>query len=173
MTQSVSVINVKKQQVFGGQPFGNLWVGDFQFSTTSGGLEASNPINTTQLGVGDKVFLGILPEGLLLLDTKVIVSTAFNGSVTCSLGFQYVNGVDSTVTPQNTSYFGSGLVLSSQAVLRDTAYNAPVKIAAPINNPPTFPQDGGDAYLVLTVAGASITQVGVLDVIVQGIMQGQ
>jgi hypothetical protein len=90
----------------------------------------------------------------------LIISDAFAASTTCKIGFQYVDGVDSTAVPQNDAFFfAAGTVLSSLARLVNSATVAPVVLPK-------------DAYLILTNAGANHSAVGILDVIVTGEVVG-
>ncbi|MNV91950.1 hypothetical protein D3C71_1864960 [compost metagenome] len=107
------------------------------------------------LGIGDKVYLQMLPEGFRLEDSQTIVSVALTAAVTGSLGFEYADGVDSAEVPQDAAYFGAGLVLNATGRLRTASVKAPVTLAK-------------EAYLVLTIAGAANAKAGRVDVIVHG-----
>ena len=107
------------------------------------------------IAIGDKLILQSLPKGMLLEDAQVIISTAMTASVTGSLGFEYADGVDSAVVPQDAAYFGAGLVLSSAARLRCATAKAPVVLEKTAN-------------LILTTAGAVNAKVSQLDFIVHG-----
>ena len=133
---------------------GNVTTYRAELSTNAAG-GALNANSTTALAIADVVLLAVLPEGFVLEDSQVIVSTAFTASVTGSLGFAYADGVDSTEVPQDAAYFGAGLVLSSAARLRNVVAKAPVKLPK-------------EAYLTLTIAGAANAKAARLDVIVHG-----
>ena len=105
------------------------------------------------------VRLGVLPAGFKLLDSQVIVSDAFTAAVTTSIGFAYVDGVDSAAVPQSANYFGAGLSLAATARLRNATTNAPV----------TLPKD---AYLILTTAGAANAAAGIADILIDGVLTG-
>ena len=107
------------------------------------------------IAIGDKLILQSLPKGMLLEDAQVIISTAMTASVTGSLGFEYADGVDSAVVPQDAAYFGAGLVLSSAARLRCATAKAPVVLEKTAN-------------LILTTAGVANAKVSQLDFIVHG-----
>lgn len=119
----------------------------------AGGAINANVI--TPLAVNDVVTLNVMPAGMVLHDETIIVSTPFSAGVTASLGFMYVDGIDRTDVPQDPAYFGNGIVLGAIARLRTVAANALVRLPK-------------EAYLVLTITGAGNTQVGVMDVIVDG-----
>ncbi len=127
-------------------------------SNTSGA--AVNSDSTSAIGNGDKVRIGILPAGMCLDDALFIVSDAFTALVTADIGFEYVDGVDSTDVPQDADYFGTAITLHTAG--RDPADNATVR-------PVTLPND---AYLIVATAGADNAAVDVLDVIVRGEMVG-
>lgn len=144
---------------FGGfTPYGNLTTLRAKLETNAAGAAIAAD-STAAIGLGDVVILEKLPAGLLLEDAQVIVSTAMTALVTGSLGFIYVDGVDSTVVPQDAAYFGAGLVLNATGRLRTTSVKAPVKLPK-------------EAYLVLTTAGAANAKASRLDVIVHGERMG-
>lgn len=116
---------------------------------------AINANVSTPLAVNDVVVLNVMPAGMVLHDETIIVSTPFSAGVTASLGFVYADGIDRTDIPQNPTYFGAGIVLSTVARLRTVAANALVRLPK-------------EAYLVMTITGAGNTQAGVLDVLVDG-----
>ena len=149
------VLNLKQ---FGGTPYGNKATLEFNLTTNAIGAFADSDV-ATAVQSGDKIRLGVLPAGFRLEDSEVIVSDAFSASVTANLGFEYVDGVDSTAVPQSATYFGSALALSSAARLRNATTNAPV----------TLPKD---AYLILTTGGAANAVVGVADIFIEGVLTG-
>ena len=149
---------VLNQKQFGGTPYGNKATLEFNLATNAIGAFADSDV-ATAVQSGDKIRLGVLPAGFRLEDSEVIVSDAFSASVTANLGFEYVDGVDSTAVPQSATYFGSALALSSAARLRNATTNAPV----------TLPKD---AYLILTTGGAANAVVGVADIFIEGVLTG-
>ena len=149
---------VLNQKQFGGTPYGNKATLEFNLTTNAIGAFADSDV-ATAVQSGDKIRLGVLPAGFRLEDSKVIVSDAFTAAVTANLGFEYVDGVDSTAVPQSATYFGSALALSSAARLRNATTNAPV----------TLPKD---AYLILTTGGAANAVVGVADIFIEGVLNG-
>lgn len=149
---------VLNQKQFGGTPYGNKTSLEFNLVTNAIGAFADSDV-ATGIQSGDKVRLGVLPAGMRFEDSQVIVSDAFSASVTANLGFEYVDGVDSTAVPQSATYFGSALALSSAARLRNATTNAPV----------TLPKD---AYLILTTGGAANAVVGVADIFIEGVLTG-
>ncbi len=149
---------VLNQTQFGGTPYGNVTALAYNLTTNAVGAFVDSDV-ATGIALGDVVRLGVLPAGLKLQDSQVIVSDAFTALVTGSLGFAYVDGVDSTAVPQDAAYFGTGLVLNATGRLRNATVKAPV----------TLPKD---AYLILTTAGAANAAAGVADVIVEGVLTG-
>ena len=149
---------VLNQKQFGGVPYGNKTSLEFSLVTNAIGAFADSDV-ATAVQSGDKIRLGVLPAGFRLEDSEVIVSDAFTAAVTANLGFEYVDGVDSTAVPQSATYFGSALALSSAARLRNATTNAPV----------TLPKD---AYLILTTGGAANAVVGVADIFIEGVLTG-
>lgn len=149
---------IASQKQFGGVPYGNKTVLDYNLTTGATGAFTDSD-TTAAIGLGDVVRLGIIPAGFKVYDSQVIVSDAFTALVTANLGFAYVDGVDSTAVPQSATHFGSGLVLNAVGRLRNATTNAPV----------TFPKD---VYLIATTAGAANAVVGVLDVFLEGVLTG-
>lgn len=142
-------------QQFGGfTPYGNLTTLRSTLETTSTGA-AINSNSTAALASGDVVVLNELPEGFLLEDALLVVSTAMTASVTGSLGFVYADGVDSTAVPQDAAYFGSSLNLAAAGRLRTASTKAPVQLPK-------------KAYLVLTIGGANNAKASRVDVVVHG-----
>lgn len=151
-TQKLKNIGVNQ---FGGfTPYGNVTVLRATLETGAAGALSGGITNTT-IAAGDKVHLQTLPAGMTLEDAIVVVSTAMTAAVTGSLGFEYVDGVDSTEVPQDAAYFGAGLVLSAAGRLRMATTKALVKLPK-------------EAYLVLTTAGATNVKASRLDVMVYG-----
>ena len=132
---------------------GNITSYRFPLDTAANG-SAKNSTSQAALAIGDVVDLGGLPAGMVLEDSQVVVKTALTAAVTGSLGFAYADGVDSADVPQDAAYFGSALVLSAAARLR----NGVAKLV-------TLPKD---ARLVLTIDGADNAKAGALVAIVHG-----
>ena len=149
------VLNLKQ---FGGTPYGNKTTLEFGLVTNAVGAFTDSDV-ATGIQSGDKIRLGVLPAGFRPDDSQVIVSDAFSASVTANIGFEYVDGVDSAAVPQNATYFGSAVALSSAARLRNATTNAPV----------TLPKD---AYLIVTTGGAANAVVGVADIFIEGVLTG-
>ena len=139
-------------------PYGNAWSQGYHFETTSAGIFSDSDL-TTAVQSADVVRIGILPAGLELHDIVAIISDAFTGSTTASIGFAYIDGVDVTAVPQSATYFASALATDSTGVSRKTAVTAPIKLPK-------------DAYLILTIGGAAHASAGILDVIVKGVWRG-
>lgn len=156
---NVTKNNVRKLQQYAG-PQGNAWRDKFNFTTNASGVFVDSD-QTTAVVQTNVVRIGILPAGLELHDALAIVSDAFTAVTTAKVGFEYVDGVDSTAVPQDDDYFFAAL--ATNAAGRTRAANTAV---APV----TLPKD---AYLILTVAGADHASAGVLDLIVEGIHKGQ
>jgi len=149
---------ILNQRQFGGVPYGNKTVLDFNLTTNATGAFIESDV-ATGIALGDKVRLGVLPAGFRMTDSQAIISTAFTALVTANLGFEYVDGVDSAAVPQSATYFGTGLVLNAVGRLRNATTAAPV----------TLPKD---AYLILTTAGAANAKVAVLDINIEGVLTG-
>ena len=149
---------ILNQAQFGGVPYGNKSVMRYNLTTNAVGAFVDSDV-ATGIALGDVVRLGVLPAGMTIYDSQVIVSDAFTALVTANVGFAYVDGVDSAAVPQSATYFGSALVLNAVGRLRNATTNAPI----------TLPKD---AYLIATTAGAANAVVGVADVFVEGILTG-
>lgn len=139
-------------------PYGNKFADTFRYETNSSGVALVSDA-AAATAINDKVRLGIIEAGTVLLDATVVVSDAFAASTTADIGFEYVDGVDSTAVPQDADYFFAGQATSSTALARKATATAPVRLPK-------------DAYLVLTRKGAADSAVGILDVIVDGIKEG-
>ena len=154
ITQSQSAHNN-----LGVTPYGNLTALHFVLETNAVGA-AINSSSTAAIAIGDVVRLGVLPAGFKLVDSQVVVQNGLTTGVTGKLGFAYVDGVDVVgVAAQDDDYFGTGLVLSAAARLRNATSNSAV----------TLPKD---AYLTLTTAGAANAKAARVEVTVLGIVQG-
>ena len=144
---------------FGGfTPYGNVTTIRATLQTNATGA-AIHSDSAAAIGVADVVVLEKLPEGFLLEDAQVIVSTPMTASATGSLGFIYADGVDSTDVPQDAAYFGAGLNAATAGRIRTAGTKAPVRLAK-------------EAYLVWTQAGAANAKASRIDVIVHGERMG-
>lgn len=139
-------------------PYGNLFSDVFRFQTNATGAVVDSDV-ATAVQVNDVVRIGILPAGLVIHDAVAIVSDAFAASTTADVGFEYVDGVDSTVVAQDADYFFAAQATSSTARARMATANAPVRLPK-------------DAYLIVTRKGAVDSAVGIMDVVVTGIQEG-
>lgn len=138
-----------------GAPYGDTVALPYRFETNASGIPVGTDA-TTALIATDVVRVGLLPAGTRLLDHVAVISDAFTASATYSMGFAYVDGVDSTEVPQNAAYFAAAATaLSAVAVQRKTTTTAPV----------TLPKD---AWLTMTHAGATHSSVGVMDITIFG-----
>lgn len=156
---TVTKKQVLTEQQFGGVPYGNKTSLPFTFETNSSGAMV-NSDQTTAVLTTDKVRFGVLPAGFRIEDSLAIVSDAFTATSTAKIGFEYVDGVDSTAVPQDDDYFHAALAWSSQ--LRTRANNLAVR-------PITLPKD---AYLTIVVGTAALDAAGKLDLLVQGVLNG-
>ena len=144
---------------YGGMsPYGNTSNNKFTLETTATGA-AKNSNSTTALQIGDEVVLGVMDAGFRLDDSQIVISTGLTAAVTGSLGFKYVDGVDSTEVPQDAVYFGTGLALTTAARLRNATTKAIVKLPKAAN-------------LVLTIAGAANAKVSYVDFVITGELTG-
>ena len=140
---------------FGGfTPYGNVTTLRALLETNAAGA-VINSDTLTGIAVGDVVILEKLPEGFLLEDAQLIVSTGMTATATGSLGFIYVDGVNDAEVPQDAAYFGTGLNAATAARLRTTSAKAPVRLAK-------------EAYLVWTQAVVANAKASRIDVIVHG-----
>ncbi len=147
------------QLQYGGKPEGNAAVLAFNVTTNSSGVWVDGD-SASAPTASDKLVIGILPAGMQLQDALMIVSDAFTATATAKVGFEYVDGVDVTATPQDADYFTAALALN--AVGR---YRADNNAVAPV----TLPKD---AYLVMDWDVATNAAVGVLNVLVYGVLTG-
>ena len=135
---------------------GNSWHETYTFQTTAAGVFA-NSDKATAVVQTDVVRLGIIPAGIELIDCLSICSDAFTVGATHKLGFQYVDGVDSSAVPQDDDYF--------YAALAATVGRTPANNTA--SRPVVLPKD---CYLILTVnaATADHAAVGIYDFVIRG-----
>ena len=143
----------------GATPWGNTHGLKYTLETNAAGAVV-NSNSAAAIAIGDKVRIGVIPAGTSLLDSLVILSVAAAASETSKIGFEYVDGVDSTAVPQDDDYFMvAGQSLATAARLRNATTNAAV----------TLPKD---AWLILTTAGAANAKVSKLDFILFGGSEG-
>lgn len=149
---------VNPRNQVGATPWGNAHGLQYSLATAANGgaigADSSSPILAA-----DKVRLGRIPAGSTLLDSMVVISTGMTATITGDLGFEYIDGVNSTEVPQDLQYFGAGLALATAARLRNTTTKAPV----------TLPKD---AWLVLTTAVAANAKASRLDVVLTLVPEG-
>lgn len=146
------------RNTIGQTPWGNATTLRYTLKTTAtGAVEGGS--STAAVAIGDVINVGVIPAGLRLIDSQVIVKTGMTASVTGDLGFKYVDGPDSTAVPQDAQYFGAALVLSAAARLR----NATTKTSA------VLPKE---AYLTLTTAGAANNKASEIEVVVLAVAEG-
>lgn len=136
-----------------GTPDGNAITNLYSLTTNSTGAVVDSDV-ATGIASGDVVRMGILPAGMRLDDAKTLVSTGMTATITASLGFAYVDGVDDTNAPQDSDYFGAGITADTAG--RYAASNTAVR-------PVTLPKD---AYLILTTAVAANAKASQIDVLV-------
>ena len=108
--------------------------------------------------VGDVIRLKLLPAGMVLMDSLVVVSKSVAG-LAGSLGFAYEDGADDADVPQDDAHFGAGLNLSAAARLRCTTTKPMLRLPK-------------EAWLTLTLTGAP-TGEGVVDIAVFGERLGE
>lgn len=139
-------------------PAGNKTVIKGNFTTSAAGVAANSDL-ATAVQINDVVRIGFLPAGAELLDAQAIVSDAFTAATTADIGFLYADGVDSAVVPQDAAYFFAALATSATGRTRSTVAKAPVRLPK-------------DAFLVLTRKAAADASVGIIDVLVEAVLQG-
>lgn len=139
-------------------PAGNKTVIKGNFTTNASGVAANSDL-ATAVQVNDVVRIAFLPAGTELQDAQAIVSDAFAATTTADIGFLYADGVDSAVVPQDGAYFFSALATSSTGRTRSTVAKAPVRLPK-------------DAFLTLKRTGAADSAVGIVDVLVDAVLQG-
>ena len=158
-------VNIKAataaQNRLGNTPYGNLNALSYKVTTTSSGAVAgSDAVQTGTTAIGDVIRVGVLPAGQRLFDYTATIRTAMSASVTCSVGFAYCDGVDSTAVPQDAAYFAAAATaLSSAAVQRKSTTTTAV----------TLPKD---AYLTVTIAGAANAKASEIEFVVYSTTEG-
>lgn len=148
----------KTAQQIGGVPYGNKTALKFKIETNASGVLVDGD-QATAFVQTNVARLGVLPAGADLLDALAIVSDAFTASVTFDIGFAYVDGVDSTSVPQDDNYFFDNLANAAGRTRANNAAVAPVKLPK-------------DAWLIATVAGANNASAGVMDIVIETILNG-
>lgn len=142
----------------GNTPYGNLVALRYVLKTASNG-SAVGFDSSAAIANGDVVNIGILPAGMRLVDSEVIVKTGMTATITGKLGFKYVDGVDSTDVPQDDDYFGTGLDIATAARLRNATTNPSVALPK-------------DAHLTLTTAVANNAKASEIEVVIFAISEG-
>lgn len=138
-------------------PHGNKWATAWNMQSNSTGK-----INGTSVGTGDVVRIGVLPSGLKMYPAQftAMFSDAFTANATWKFGFQFVNGTATQGgVAQDDQYFLTATT-GSQAIQRGN--NAASAVV-------TLPSD---AYLIGTLAGAALTDAGIVDIVVEGEFTG-
>lgn len=145
------------RNTIGQTPWGNVAALRYTLKTTaSGAVEGGS--SAAAVASGDVVQIGIIPAGLRLIDSQVVIKTAMTASVTGDLGFAYVDGT-STAVPADAQYFGAALALSAAARLR----NATTKTSV------VLPKD---AHLTLTTGGAANAKASEIEVTLWVVAEG-
>ncbi len=156
---TIKLSDARKRQFGGFSPYGNMSTLGFRLATAAnGGVASGEADSTSAIGIGDVVDLGPLPEGMLLEDAVLLVTTGMTATITGSLGFKYEDGVDSSAVPQDAAYFGAGLNLATAARVR-AAGTRLVRLPKP-------------ARLILTTAVAANAKVSEIHIRVYGELGG-
>lgn len=142
----------------GAAPYGNLTAFRYVLKTNALGAVVDGD-SAAAVASGDVVKVGILPAGFRLIDSEIVIKTAMTASVTAKVGFAYADGVDVTAVPQDDDLFGTGLVMSTAARLRNATANTSV----------TLPKE---AWLTLTTGGAANAKASEVEIIVFAINEG-
>ena len=142
----------------GGSPYGNQSTFAFVVKTNDAGV-VLNGNSSAAPKANDVIVLGMLPNGFRLEDAQVFVTTPMSAGITADLGFVYEDGVNSSEVPQDTAYFGTGLVLNAAGRLRASG----TKLV-------TLPKN---ALLVMTIKGATSAKASDVSVVVQGELTGE
>lgn len=155
---TIAINQFQKRQYSGNYaPFGNLSTLRFQLKTIANG-SAVGADSVAAIAAGDVIDLGPLPEGFVLEDAQLVITTGMTATITGSLGFKYEDGVDDSSAPQDAAYFGAGLNLAAAARVR-AAGTKLIKLPKP-------------ARLILTTAVAANAKVSEITVIVHGELSG-
>jgi hypothetical protein len=142
---------VNPRNLVGATPWGNAHGLQYSLVTATNGSVTSSD-STAAILAADTVRLGRIPAGSVLLDSMVVISNGMTATITGDLGFEYIDGVNSALVPQDLQYFGAALPLATAARLRNATTKAPV----------TLPKD---AWLTLTTAVATNAKASRIDVV--------
>lgn len=142
----------------GSTPYGNLTAFRFLLTTNATGAVIGGD-SASAVASGDVVKVGVLPAGFRLIDSEIVIKTAMSASVTAKLGFAYTDGVDVTAVPQDDDLFGTGVVMSAAARLRNATANPSVVLPK-------------EAWLTLTTGGAPNAKASEIEIIVFAINEG-
>lgn len=143
---------------FGGVAYGNIMTLKFKFETNASGVFVDSDTDTA-VQAADVVVLGVIPAGTRLMDMIAVCSDAFTATSTFDLGFQYKDGVDSALVPQDADYFGAAVAYNATGVFRKETVTPPVSLPK-------------DAYLILTNNTAAQAAAGVIDIEIIGQIGG-
>jgi hypothetical protein len=149
---------VRDRQFGAPAPYGNGAVVPFRLVTNANGSVAGSS-SLAAVGIGDKIIIGSLPNGLRLDDFQAIVTTGMTAALTGTLGFEYEDGVDDPKVPQDAAYFGAGLALNAAGRIRCTTSKLPVTL-------------NKAAFLVLVTAGAANAKASSVQFLVYGEYMG-
>jgi len=152
-------ISPTNQKMFGGAQYGNATKLEFHLESNSSGV-ILNSDTATAAQIADVIVLGLVQAGTRLLDSLAIISNAFTAAATGDIGFRYADGVDDSGVPEDDDYFNNNLDLATAG--RTRAANTAV-------TPVTLPKD---AHIILTLAGAALDEVGVLDLVLDVELKG-
>lgn len=148
-------VNAAGGQFGGFTPYGNLTTLRYKLETGATGVPLDSNA-AAALAINDVVrFQYPLPAGLLVEDVQLVVSDAFDASVTADVGFLYADGDDVTWAPQDADGYFAAQALSSLGRFRTSSS---AKLFA-------LPKD---AHLVVTIKGAAVASAGRLEIIVNG-----
>lgn len=165
MADTVTLKKLPKP-LFNGVPYGNRSVLQYTLVTNSSGVlvdpetAAVASDHTDAVQAADTILTGIIPAGTRILDCKALVSNVGQASTTATIGFAYVDGVDSTTVPQDADYFFAALALDAQS--RTAANNLAVV-------PLTLPKD---AYLTVLNNVAAQDEAMRLDILIECVLTG-
>ncbi len=146
------------RNTIGQTPWGNATTLRYTLKTTAtGAVEGGS--STAAVASGDVVQIGVIPAGLRLIDSQVIIKTGMTASVTGDLGFRYVDQPDSASVPQDAQYFGAALALTTAARLR----NATTKVSVALPK---------EAFLTLTTGGAANAKASEIEIVILAVAEG-
>lgn len=144
----------------GRTPWGNAHQLQYTLKTKANGAPVDGSTDgSAPIASGDKVVLGRIPGGSVLGDFMAVVSTAFTAAVVGKLGFEYADGVDDPLVPQDDDYFATALALNATGVLRKTTTTPVVTL-------------NKDAVLTLTTGGAANAKDARLDIVLYVASEG-